>query len=166
MPSRKGCRDYDDVRCKLLYCDWWWLLMNKAVLGALSVLLAGCTTYAAPNFINGQYYMAGDSNCKSYRVISDSKIVCFDSNNNMYEYRSAMTSQQLQMYQYQQYNQQMQMQQLNQQIQQTGQSFQQSAQQSYQQTQQYVAPQVMPIDSPGSNQIRCINAGIYTNCRY
>ena len=77
-----------------------------------------------------------------------------------------MTTQQLQMYQYQQYNEQLQMQQLSQQLQQTGQSFQQSSQQYLQQSQQYNAPQVMPIESPDGNQIRCINTGIYTNCRY
>jgi hypothetical protein len=30
----------------------------------------------------------------------------------------------------------------------------------------YVAPQVTPLIQPGSQQVRCITAGIYTNCRY
>lgn len=27
-------------------------------------------------------------------------------------------------------------------------------------------PQVTPVYRPGGNQVRCINTGIYTNCRY
>ncbi|MEF2553758.1 hypothetical protein VQ042_20830 [Aurantimonas sp. A2-1-M11] len=27
-------------------------------------------------------------------------------------------------------------------------------------------PQVTPLSRPGGNQIRCISASIYTNCRY
>ena len=139
--------------------------MKKALLGALSILLAGCTTYAAPNFINGQYYMAGDSSGERYQVISASRIMCMDSSGNQSGYREAMTSQQLQMYQYQQVNQQLQMQQLNQQLQQTGQSWNQAGQQ-IQQASQYTAPEVMPLTPPGGNQIKCINTDIYTNCRY
>lgn len=30
----------------------------------------------------------------------------------------------------------------------------------------YSPPQVMPITPPGGNQVRCIQAGIYVNCRY
>ena len=30
----------------------------------------------------------------------------------------------------------------------------------------YTAPQIMPNSQPGGNQISCVNAGIYTNCRY
>lgn len=76
-----------------------------------------------------------------------------------------MTPQQMQMFQYQQYNNQMQMQQLGQSLQQTSQSFQQTGQQ-FQQYQQYTPPAVAPITPPGGNQIRCISTDIYTNCRY
>lgn len=30
----------------------------------------------------------------------------------------------------------------------------------------YSAPQITPITPPGGNQVRCIQAGIYVNCRY
>lgn len=140
--------------------------MRKAVLGATFALLVGCANSAAPNFINGQYYMAGDSACSRYQTLPESRIMCIDSSGNYSGYREALTSQQLQMYQYQQVNQQAQMQQVNQQLQQMGQSWQQSGQQALEQSQQYTAPGVAPIQPLGGNQIRCINTGVYTNCRY
>jgi len=69
-----------------------------------------------------------------------------------------MTDQQLQMYQFNQQLQMQQIQELNQQLQQTGNSWQPMP--------QYTAPQVAPLTRPGGNQIRCINTGPYTNCRY
>jgi hypothetical protein len=88
--------------------------------------------------------------------------MCLDSDGIATGYRESMTSQQMQMYQYQQYNNQMQMRQLNQSMQQTNQSIQQSAPQY----QPYTAPAVTPITPPGGNQVRCISTDIYTNCRY
>lgn len=140
--------------------------MKKIALCALYALLVGCSSNAAPNFINGHYYMAGDSACSRYQVLSETRIMCMNSSGNYSGYRDAMNDQQLQMYHYQQMNEQVQMQQFNQQLQQTGQSWQQSGQQILQQSQQYTPPAVTPIQPPGGNQVRCINAGIYTNCRY
>ena len=57
---------------------------------------------------------------------------------------------------------QQEMQSLNQSIQQLGNSFNNGPQPQY----NYIAPQVMPVVPPGGNQVRCIQAGIYTNCRY
>lgn len=59
-----------------------------------------------------------------------------------------------------------QMQQLSQQLAQTGQQFQQHGQQISQSASQFTPPQVMPITPYGGSTIKCINAGIYTNCRY
>jgi hypothetical protein len=42
----------------------------------------------------------------------------------------------------------------------------QQQQQLLQATTNFQPTQVMPITPPGGNQIRCINTGIYTNCRY
>jgi hypothetical protein len=44
--------------------------------------------------------------------------------------------------------------------------FNQSAQQRLQAATSFQPTPVMPITPPGGNQIRCINTGIYTNCRY
>jgi len=76
------------------------LLRGGVILLALGI--AGCT--AKPNFINGKYYMGGDSNCKRYKVLSESRIMCLTSDGEETGYRDAMTDQQLQMYQH---NQQM-----------------------------------------------------------
>jgi len=75
--------------------------MKKITLISLAILLGGCST-AAPNFINGKYYLAGDSNCKRYRVLSESRIMCMNKKGEEVGYRDAMTDQQLQMYMYQQ----------------------------------------------------------------
>lgn len=81
-------------------------------------------------------------------------------------YRDAMTDQEIQMYQH---NQEMQMIQAQLASQRAAQSAAQTA--AWSSSMQsgypnYSAPQVTPLALPGSGQIRCINAGIYTNCRY
>ena len=45
----------------------------------LLALLNGCAAYAAPNFLNGRYYLAGDDDCKYMRPLSDTRIMCQDS---------------------------------------------------------------------------------------
>ena len=79
--------------------------MKKYILTTLSLIpiliLSGCAS-AIPNAINGKYYMAGDSNCKRYRVISDDRIMCIDSDGRDTGYRNAMNNQELQMYQFNQ----------------------------------------------------------------
>jgi hypothetical protein len=44
--------------------------------------------------------------------------------------------------------------------------FQQQQQQYLQQSTSFQPGQVTPITQSGGNQVRCISAGIYTNCRY
>lgn len=76
-----------------------WLLLIFSTM-ALS-LLSGCAS-AMPNAINGKYFMAGDSNCKRYRMLSDDRIMCLDSDGQETGYRRAMTNQELQMWQFNQ----------------------------------------------------------------
>lgn len=73
------------------------------VISSLIVILSltGCGG-ASPRALNGKYYMAGDSNCKRYRVISDDRIMCIDSDGRDTGYRNAMNNQELQMYQFNQ----------------------------------------------------------------
>lgn len=64
--------------------------------------LSGCSGGAKPNLINGKYYMGGDSKCKRYRVISNSRIMCQDSKGRDMGWRDAMTNQQISMWQHNQ----------------------------------------------------------------
>lgn len=73
---------------------------SLTVLSFIGILsFTGCGG-ATPNAINGKYYMGGDSNCKRYRVISDDRIMCMDSDGRDTGYRNAMSNQELQMYQF------------------------------------------------------------------
>ena len=136
--------------------------LSVGVLSIVAGTLVGCASQAQPNLFNGKYYMAGDSDCKYMKPFTDSVISCFNSDGVSTGIRNAISMQQ---YQAQQYQQQMEMQQLNQQLQQFNYQTQQQTQ-SFQQAPQYVAPQVVPLSQPGGDQIRCVNVGIVTNCRY
>ncbi len=52
----------------------------RKILGILTVvlLLAGCMS-AAPNYINGRYYMAGDSACERGSVNQYGNLNCYNS---------------------------------------------------------------------------------------
>lgn len=77
--------------------------MKKSFLTALSIIsiliLSGCAI-KSPRAINGKYYMAGDSNCRRYRVISDDRIMCLNSDGQETGYRNAMSDQELEMYRF------------------------------------------------------------------
>ncbi|MCB4859523.1 hypothetical protein K7W03_07900 [Sphingobium sp. PNB] len=120
-----------------------------AIVGS-ALALSACASTAGPNFYSGQYYMAGDKNCKRMSNISPTRIMCYDKNGNPKGYRDAMNSQQLQMWQYQVANQRAEMEDLNNSIQQLGQSAQGWGQQFRQQGQQFQPPQVQPI-APNGN---------------
>ncbi|MDT8451554.1 MAG: hypothetical protein RQ936_02270 [Gammaproteobacteria bacterium] len=81
--------------------------MKNISLLFLVIILAGCAS-AMPNFYNGKYYMAGDSNCVRARQYTEDKIMCINSNGDETGWRAAMTDQQLQMYQHNQQRQQQQ----------------------------------------------------------
>lgn len=89
--------------------------MKKYLLATLSLIwilsLSGCS--AQPNLVNGKYYMGGDSNCRRYRVISDDRIMCMNSDGQDVGYRNAMTNQELQMWQFNQSREDAASQQLN-----------------------------------------------------
>lgn len=73
----------------------------KAVIIVLIIgTLSGCFRTAMPNFYNGRYYMAGDDNCVRSRMLSNTRIMCVNSDGKETGYRDAMTDQQLQMYQH------------------------------------------------------------------
>lgn len=75
--------------------------MRAIFLVSFAIILGGCSS-AAPNLVNGKYYMMGDKNCARYNPISDGRIMCYTKNGEQVGYRDAMTDQELQMYMYNQ----------------------------------------------------------------
>jgi hypothetical protein len=76
-------------------------IMLRVFLAGVAVLvLSGCSRSASPQFLRGNYYMTGDSNCRLSRHRTDDSITCYDSDDNKTGYRNAMTDQQLEMYRY------------------------------------------------------------------
>ena len=71
-------------------------LRNLSLLILITIILQGCG--ATPRLVNGNYYMGGDSNCKSYRFIRTTRIMCMNSAGEDTGYRDAMTAYQLQEY--------------------------------------------------------------------
>lgn len=78
--------------------------MKKYILGfilmGIVLGLTGCTKTAYPNHLGGKYYMAGDDKCQTYNFVSDTQIVCYNGDNEQTVYRTAMTNQELSMYQH------------------------------------------------------------------
>ena len=75
--------------------------MKNFTLLWLVIFLGGCAD-AAPNLIGGKYYMAGDSDCTSYRMLSESRIMCIKKDGTEMGYRDSMSDQELQMHMYRQ----------------------------------------------------------------
>ena len=151
--------------------------ITGSILVALTV--AGCAptsntvTRAHPRGVGDNYYMMGDPACAAVREHkSEAKVLCHTIDGKPTgEVRKALTTQQIQMWQY---NQQVERQRLAQaradraalvqQMQQTAASIQQSTPQyTY-----YPTPQVAPVVLPRTNVISCISTsnGFYTNCRW
>lgn len=52
--------------------------IKKIFFITLPILIAGCAT-AQPNYIDGRYYMSGDSNCTYGRTDINGNLICFNS---------------------------------------------------------------------------------------
>lgn len=145
-------------------------MFKKGLLCLVVCFLSGCSKQAAPNYFNGNYYLAGDESCTQIREIGYGRVMCSNDDGIETGYRNAMTQGDMQMYQMQQMNQQMQMAQLNQQLQQTGQSFQNSGQQIQQQSQSYTAPQAQSYGSSGTTIYNRVGNNVIgsdgTSCTY
>lgn len=146
---------------------------------SLGVMLAGCASSPAPSLAyDGNYYMAGDSNCKygvtvpagtpyNGYVLQRPAMICTTADGKPTGHvRHAMSQQDMQMYQMQMAAQQAQMAAFTQQLNQTSESLRRNAEAMSSMASSYTPPAVAPITYPGSNQVRCISAGSYTNCRY
>ena len=57
--------------------------MKKLLLFFLVLSLTGCLTSPAPNYINGRYYMAGDSDCIRGYTNTAGHLVCYNSKKQM-----------------------------------------------------------------------------------
>ncbi len=73
------------------------------VLGLILILIiglgfSGCSS-AMPNAVNGKYYMLGDSNCKTYKIIDNHRVMCYNSDGKKMGYRNAMNDEELQKWQ-------------------------------------------------------------------
>jgi|GEM_PF-1291486 len=123
-------------------------MKNAAILTSL-ILLTGCASAAAPNFFNGQYYMAGDSSCESVRALSDTRVMCIDKDGNDTGYRDAMTVEQITMWGQQQALQAQQAEATRQSIQQNNQALAQQTQQTLQGIGQFGSPQVSQLSGLG-----------------
>jgi len=85
--------------------------MKKIILMFLGITLIGCTSSSELHNINGRYFWGGDPSCRGYKIINESLIQCLNANGQLGEYRRALNSQELSMYQHQNQMNQMQMQQ-------------------------------------------------------
>jgi len=139
--------------------------MKRNIVVFLTILLTGCSTREAEikYFSNGNLYAVGDPNCANTRFAMGDEIQCMTSDYTPTETRKPIPpeqalaivrmkreAQEIEARQLAQFNASMPV--FNGTI--TAPQY------------NYIAPAVMPIVSPASNQIRCITAGIYTNCRY
>ena len=116
--------------------------MRVVVIIAAAFMASACATSAAPNFFNGQYYLAGDSNCKTMNSYTPTTIRCMDSKGNFTGYRSAMTAMDLQYYYSQQAYQAQQIAQTQAQINANNAQMMQNTQRSLQGVSSYTPPSV------------------------
>lgn len=135
------------------------MLRTLAACLIASFSLAACTTYSSLHTVNGNAYLLGDTNCERYRAADNQLVQCVSSKGIPGELRRPLNQQEIQIYY------------MNQQI-----AAQQSAQMAAQLSAgnqnlsnmkfpTYSPPAVSPIPNY-RNTVTCINAGIYTQCRY
>lgn len=121
----------------------------------LTALLSGCL--AAPSYIQGHYYMAGDSQCRRGNIVPGPMLMCRDGKGNFTEYRTPMDAQQVTSY-----NQQME--QSNQALQQSMHDLNASTQRTLEQMSQYTVPQPIAPSPTSSSQTICLKSGNYVSC--
>ncbi|MEW9838097.1 hypothetical protein [Mesorhizobium marinum] len=134
-----------------------------AILSIMVPVMTGCSKTASPHFIDGHYYMGGDSNCIRYEKIGPTQIMCATKDHKLTGYRNAMTDQELAMYQHQQVQQQIAHQQAMADIDAGNQQLAANTARIYQ---PMAIPSVAPVGLPGPTVVHCTTASIYTNCRY
>ena len=138
----------------------------RILLVTLSALLfTSCATAPRPNLVNGQYFMMGDSSCKTYVIQSPTRVGCYDSSGTYMGYRTAMTPTQLQYYSAQLETERQQIAQMQAQLDAGNARLQQQTQQMLQNSQSYTAPAVSPISPTSTAAAYCSNIGSVLSCR-
>ena len=121
--------------------------MKRIILSMITVTLVinfiGCSSRATPQLVSGKYYMMGDSNCERYYRINNNTIRCISSDG-QYSMRSAMSNQEISMYQHNRQIAQQKSQQLNQTIQNTNNQMNYNNQQMMNRNNIYKFQQVGP----------------------
>lgn len=114
--------------------------MKKIAILASLTILSGCAGTASPTFFAGNYYLAGDSDCRRFQTSTDTRIECFNSKGNFRGYRYAMNSEALRIWQAERAYNDAQIEGLTQSLKQVGQTFEQGGQRVLQQSQGYSPP--------------------------
>lgn len=139
-----------------------------ALAGLAALTLVGCASNPSPQYINGNYFMTGDANCAKWQTNGSNRIMCYTTAGEFTGGRSTMSGSDMQIYQYQTAKQAQEMSDVSASLNALSNSVNQSAQQIRQQSSGWQAPAVNPYPSSSNqiDQIRCIQTGIVTNCRY
>lgn len=142
--------------------------MRIAILLASAIILTACNTSGpVPNFYQGHYYLSGDAYCPGFRKVGPNKVDCVNAKGELTGVsRYAMTSQQLQMYQFEVMQRQQRSQQMQQSIDYNNAVMSANTQATLNRASGYRAPVAQPMQMNGGNQVRCIGVGIYANCRW
>lgn len=139
--------------------------MRLLFLALAMFALSSCASSARPNFVNGQYFMMGDKNCKRYVAQSANRVSCYNSKGDYMGYRNAMTLAELRYYSNQMTLKQQETAQFLAEINAGNARLQQQTQQMLQSAQSYTPPTVTPISPGGSVSAYCTNAGNVMSCR-
>lgn len=124
-------------------------------------MLSGCAGTASPTFFAGNYYLAGDSDCRRFQTSTEYKrLECFDSKGNFRGYRYAMNSEALRIWQAERAYNDAQIEALSQSLEQVGQTFEQGGQRILQQSQGYSPPQAQSYQQPAGITYRRVGDAI------
>jgi hypothetical protein len=134
--------------------------MKKIAVLASLTILSGCAGTAAPTFFAGNYYLAGDSDCRRFQASTDARIECFNSKGNFRGYRYAMNSEALRIWQAERAYNDAQIEGLTQSLKQVGQTFEQGGQRILQQSQGYSVPQAQSYQQPAGVTYRRVGDAI------
>jgi len=140
--------------------------MRLVVIASAALMTSACATSAAPNLFNGQYYLAGDSTCKTMLVDTPTTIKCMNSKGEFAGYRTAMTAMDLQYYYAQRAYQQQQEAEMLAAINANNAQIQRNTQQVLQGVSSYTPPSVYSPTLGGSYaSATCTNVGNYLSCQ-
>lgn len=138
----------------------------KSVLLTCLLTITGCATQAAPNFIGGRYYWAGDAACTKYERISSSRINCGDHTGKITGFRDAMSDQELYMYQMNMARAEARHAASMAALDAQNAAMNANTAAQLRSISSMSTPMPASITRPGGYDVQCLSVGIYTNCRY